>query len=115
MDNCYSEVRPFAALSLRGMYAVSTIQNNGKHFPRDILSNSEIKTMKRGDIVFHRFCNLLCVIWKDTRDVRLLSTMHPATGDRKGQRLTKENGTPIVLQVPVPPAVCRLLERHVWS
>ena len=61
--------------------------------------------MKRGDIAFHRFCYLLCVIWKDTRDVMLLSTMHAATGDDTVQRHAEENGTHVILQVPVPPAV----------
>ena len=106
MDNFYSGVRLFCDLFVRETYAVRTVQNNRKYLPRDdILSKNSIKQMNRGDIAFRRFLNLLCVVWKDTRDVTLLSTMHPATGDQTVQRHTKVNGAHVVLQVPVPPAV----------
>ena len=61
--------------------------------------------MNRGDIAFRRFRNLLCVIWKGTRDVTFLSTMHRATSNETVQRHTKQGGGHVVLQVPVPPAV----------
>ena len=106
MDNFYSSVRLFSDLFIRGTYAVGTVRNYRKHLPRDtILSKNAIKNMNRGDIAFRRFFNLLCVVWKDTRDVALLSTVHPATGNSTMLRHSKVNGAHVVLQVHVPPAV----------
>ena len=105
MDNFYSSVRLFVDLFVRGKYAVGTVQTKGKHLPKDILQKDAIKKMNRGESTFCRFLNLLCVIWKDTRDVTFLSTMHPAAGDQTVQQHTKQSGHHALLEVPVPPAV----------
>ena len=105
MDNFYSSVNLFVDLFTRGTYAIGTVRRNRKHLPPAIIDPITIKRMNRGQSIFRRAYFLLCSTWKDTREVTLLSTCSPATGDGTVVRNIVQQGQHTVLNVPVPPCV----------
>ena len=94
LDNWYSSPDLFVKLMKRNTNACGTVRLNRKNMPADILNESR----KKGD-VSHRSSTtnpgLLVLIWKDKKDVKMLSTMHSSemkeTGkqDRSGNKISK--------------------------
>ena len=105
MDNFYTGVELFAGLFTRGVYAIGTVRRNRKHLPADVIDPKTIKPLQRGQSIWRRFTFMLCVTWKDTRDVTLLSTCSRATGNDTVRRNTVVNGQHQALDVPVPPCI----------
>jgi len=75
MDRFYSSLAVFYFLWARKTKAVGTCMPNRKELPRRNVS----KKLKRDECVFMRRDHLLCLKWKDTRDVLCLSTAHKMT------------------------------------
>ena len=76
MDIFYSSLAVFDFLWARKTKAVGTCMPNRKELPR---RNVVSKKLKRDECVFMRRDHLLCLKWKDTRDVLCLSTAHKMT------------------------------------
>lgn len=76
MDRYYSSPAVFDFLWERNTKAVGTCMTNRKELPQN---NIVQKKIQKGEIIFMRRNHLLCLKWKDTRDVLFLSTCHKAT------------------------------------
>ena len=76
MDRFYSSPAVFDFLWARKTTAVGTCMTNRKELPRQ---NVVSKKLKRDECVVMRRDHLLCLKWKDTRDVLCLSIAHKMT------------------------------------
>lgn len=74
MDNYYSSPKLFKDLLERQTFATGTLRQNRKSFP-DVLKSKNNK-LEVGNYHFATSGDLLAVIWRDRRDVHLLSTAH---------------------------------------
>ena len=92
LDNWFSSPFLFQELHSKRTNVVGTVRKNRKNMPKDLRNLK----LKKGEVDFRSSDNgLLALVWKDKKDVRMLSTMHTAsmedTGkhDRKGNPITK--------------------------
>lgn len=76
MDRFYSSPQVFDFLWNEKTLAVGTCMSNRRELPKQNLIN---KKLKKGEMAYMRRNHLLCLKWKDTRDVVALSTCHQAT------------------------------------
>ena len=92
MDNYYSSPELFWELHFKETYACGTCRSNRKNMPESV---TKAKLKKKGECVFRRNGPLLCLKWKEKKDVTMLSTVHEAifveTGhvDRDGKKIEK--------------------------
>ena len=63
------------SLSEKGTVATGTVMPNSKKMPKAQL-NAAKPGLKKGDIVSFRHGPLLCLCWKDKKEVLMLSTQH---------------------------------------
>ena len=71
-DNFYSSPALFEELSKVGFRACGTVWSNR----RDLSEVFKTKKLRRGDVYSEKVGKVLCLKWKDKRDVLLLSTIH---------------------------------------
>ena len=71
-DNFYSSPALFEELSKVGFRACGTVRSNR----RDLSEVFKTKKLRRGDVYSEKVGKVLCLKWKDKRDVLLLSTIH---------------------------------------
>ena len=74
MDNYFTSPALFEDLFQRKINACGTVCHDRRGMPQDIGPKS--LKMKRGDIVTCIRGNLRAVLWKDKRDVYILTNMH---------------------------------------
>ena len=71
-DNFYSSPALFEELSKVGFLACGTVRSNR----RGLSEVFKTKKLRRGDVYSEKVGQVLCLKWKDKRDVLLLSTIH---------------------------------------
>ena len=71
-DNFYSSPALFEELSKVGFLACGTVRSNR----RGLSEVFKTKKLQRGDVYSEKVGQVLCLKWKDKRDVLLLSTIH---------------------------------------
>ena len=92
MDNYYSSPELFSELHYKETFACGTCRSNQKNMPKSV---TKANLKKKGQCVFRRNGPLLCIKWKEKKDVVMLSTVHEAifveTGcvDREGKKIEK--------------------------
>lgn len=75
-DNLYTSIPLFKFLYTKGIYCTGTIKGGRKHVPA--IFKAKDSKYPRGKYQYYqdqRFSQLSCCIWKDTRDVKLCSTV----------------------------------------
>lgn len=73
IDNFYTSYELAKLMLENSTHVVGTLRSNKKHFPKEVM----LTKLKRGDIVSREDENGIVVLkWRDTRDVRMLSTKH---------------------------------------
>lgn len=75
MDRFYTSPAVFDFLWTNNTKAVGTCMRNRKELPKTVV----LKKLKTNETVFMRRDHLLCLKWKDKRDVLALSTAHTMT------------------------------------
>lgn len=74
IDNFSTSYELAKAFLERKTHVVETFRSNKKHIPKEVTRTK----LKRGDMLSREDQNGVVVLaWKNTRDVRLLSTKHP--------------------------------------
>ena len=92
MDNYYTSPNLFWELHSKECFACGTYRKNRKNLPKAVTT---AKLKRKGDCVFRRDGPLLCLKWREKKDVLMLSTIHEAifveTGkvDRAGNKIEK--------------------------
>ncbi|XP_066457697.1 piggyBac transposable element-derived protein 3 [Eleutherodactylus coqui] len=72
LDNFYTSVPLFQCLASRGTVACGTIRKNQRSLPKTLLG----QLLRRGESRAQCSNNMLCVKYKDKRDVLILTTIH---------------------------------------
>ncbi|KAL2102833.1 hypothetical protein ACEWY4_002001 [Coilia grayii] len=105
VDNFYTSPALFKDLLAKKVWACGTIRKQRLGYPIDHpggLTNQS----PRGSIRWIREGPLVFVQWKDTRDVRFCSTIHPAHSNHSVQRRVKEaDGQWVEKSIPAPPGI----------
>ena len=84
MDNFYTSPTLFLELLRSRTNACGTVRTNRRNMPKDISKkNTKLKT---GESIFLRAKNLVAMLWKDKRNVAMLSTMHDSTFSKTGKK-----------------------------
>ncbi|KAA8584635.1 hypothetical protein FQN60_008420, partial [Etheostoma spectabile] len=105
VDNLYTSPELFRDLLKKKIWACGTIRQQRIGFPRDRLGGLDRKA-PRGSIRWIREGPVVFIQWRDTRDVLMCSTIHPAHGDDKVQRRIKgADGQWSLQDVSIPPAI----------
>ena len=91
MDNFFSSSELFDDLVKKQIYCCGTVRPNRKGMPQDL----RLKTtkLKRGDIRVRTRADFMAVLWRDKRDVCMLTNIHsaPVEGNfcKKGEKAIK--------------------------
>ena len=75
LDNFYTSVPLFLFLQTQGILCCGTIRSNRKQYPHAMLAEGA-KKMNRGGQNSASFKGLLALMWKDSRPVCFLSSIH---------------------------------------
>ena len=96
LDNWYSSPDLFIDLYRAGTNVCGTVRMYRRNMPVDFKKHFAKREMARGDIQFRSTKKgLLAMVWRDKRDVRLLSTFHSAKMVDTGKK-DRRTGAPIV-------------------
>ncbi|XP_022075128.2 piggyBac transposable element-derived protein 4-like [Acanthochromis polyacanthus] len=105
VDNFYTSTTLFQDLLKMKVWACGTIRTNRIGFPRTTENSLDSKS-PRGSVRWISKDSLLYVQWRDTRDVSLCSTFHPAhTGETVRRQVRSADGQWEVKDITVPPVV----------
>ncbi|XP_041464551.1 piggyBac transposable element-derived protein 4-like [Lytechinus variegatus] len=90
MDNWYSSPALFTELFKRKTHACGTVRSNRIDMPKDLKPDRKLRP---GEAIFCRSKELLTMLWRDKRDVTMLSTIHSNkfSETHKKDRVTGEN------------------------
>lgn len=76
VDNFYTSYELARAMLDKNTHLVGTLRANKRNIPKEVLQSK----LKKGEIISREDQNGIVILkWRDTRDVRLLSTRHPPT------------------------------------
>ncbi|KAK6185790.1 hypothetical protein SNE40_007943 [Patella caerulea] len=85
IDNWYSSPELFYELKQHNTNVCGTVRLNRRNMPADLRNIR----LQKGDIAIRSGEGILCLVWKDKKDVKILSTMHTAlmvdTGNKDRQ------------------------------
>ena len=81
MDNYFSSPDLFDDLATKQIYCCGTVRPNRKGMPQDL--GPKRMTLRQGDIQVRTRAELTAILWRDKRDVRVLTNIHdpPAEGN----------------------------------
>ena len=92
MDNYYSSPEHFLELHCKETFACGTCSSSRKNMPQIV---TKVKLKKKEECIFRRNGPLLCLKWKEKKDVTILSTVHEAIFvktchvDKEGKKIEK--------------------------
>ena len=104
MDNFYTSVRLLLYLERQGILACGTMRSNRRYYPHQLLGN-EIKKMERGESKFASHKGLIALVWKDTKPVYFLSSIHNSSAGEPVTRNTKKDGKYEQMRIQCPQLV----------
>ena len=99
-DNFYTSPILFLELKRNGTYATGTIRQNRRNFPRVLLSSNN--QLNFGNYRFATSSELVAVLWRDRKDVSVLTTAHNATA---GTVMKRPQGSRQKVAVTCPHAI----------
>jgi len=74
MDNFYSSPDLYDDLAQKKIFCCGMVRLHRKGMPKDL--KPKILRLKRGDIRVRTRSDLMAVVWKDKRDICLLTNIH---------------------------------------
>ena len=103
IDNFYTSVPLLFYLSMNGIRACGTIRSNRKHFPKLALSQEAKRLkLKRGEFVSASYRDQLAILWKDRKEVYMLSTIHDPVNGTPVKRKFKAQGNQGFTEKEIP-------------
>ena len=104
MDNFYTSFDLVYDLKKKGTYSAGTVRSNRKNFPEALKVDKKTKknVLEIGNFRFATFEDVTAVLWRDRRDVHVLSSMH----NRSVETVMKRpKGGRDKVQIPCPTAI----------
>ena len=90
LDNFYTSVPLLLFLSGQGILCCGTMWVNRKYYPKEELSVG-VKQLKKGEMKWACYKNLTALLWKDSKPVFFLSSIHDASQGEMITRTIKNN------------------------
>ena len=103
LDNFFTSVKLVEDLEVKRIFCAGTIRTNKLHVTPELVDKGILRTMQRGDSMFRSKRSVILTVWKDNKDIHLISNAYPTSGDMTVPRKRKVDG--VVEQVPCPPVV----------
>jgi len=94
MDNFFSSPELFDDLVKKQIYCCGTVRPNRKGMPQDL--RPKTTKLKRGDIRARTRADLTAILWRDKRDVCMLTNIHSAPAEGN---FCNQGGKAIKLQI----------------
>jgi len=94
MDNFFSSPKLFDDLLKKQIYCCGTVSPNRKGMPQDL--RPKTTKQKRGDIRIRTRVDLTPILWRDKRDICMLTKIHSAPAEGN---FCNEGGKAIQLQI----------------
>ena len=108
-DNFYSGPTLFKYLKTKGFEACGTVDTSRRDFPPSLKpQKAELgkRNIERGEGRWVRDGDIVYVMWRDTKVVTIMSTMHHASGTETVVRKVKDkDGHLLRKEVSIPPAI----------
>ena len=79
MDNFFSSPELFDDLVKKQIYCCGTVRPNRKGMPQDL--RPKTTKLKRGDIRVRTRTDLMAILWRDKRDLSMLTNIHSAPAE----------------------------------
>ena len=105
VDNFYTSYELAVSFLKQKTHVVGTLRSSKKNTPKEVMTAK----LKRGEMISREDENIIVVLkWKDTRDVRMLSTKHKPVfvevtrHNRRQSREKEEEDTGVDVDVPGP-------------
>jgi len=94
MDNFFSSPKLFDVLAKKQIYCCGTVRWNRRGMPQDLAPKAS--KLKWGDIRIRTRADLTAILWRDKRDICMLTNIHgvPAEGN-----FSSEEGKAMELQI----------------
>ena len=86
-----------------GVFVAATVRRNKLHATPELLDKGTLWTMERGDYIFRTKGNVAVTVWKDSKEIHLISNAYPVSGEMTVSRKRKTDG--VVEQVSCPPVL----------
>ncbi len=82
LDSFYCRVQTVEKLRVQGVNSTGIVKKNSRGLPKEL---KEIKNLKIGETLFKRKGDLLGLLHKDKREIRLITTAYGNTIDEGGR------------------------------
>ena len=94
IDNFYTSIPLLYFLSLRGIRACGTMRSNRKYFPKaELIAEAKRQKLKHGQFAYASYRDLCALLWKDRKDVFILTSIHdPVLGPAVKRKLKAREG-----------------------
>lgn len=103
MDNFFTSVTLLIDLYENyGTSACGTVRINRKGLPKNIMTKKPVGITARGDSKFQQKGVVNAVVWKDKKNVSVISTIHDDTVDEVQRTVKQENGQFVQQNIPCP-------------
>ncbi len=103
MDNFFTSVKLLEDLEAKKTFCVGTVRTNKLNNLPDLIDKGTLKAMDRGRFMWRAKENVVGTVWKDNKDIYLISNAYPVSGDTTVPRKRKNDG--VVEQILCPPAL----------
>ncbi len=92
MDNFFSSVKLVEDLEMKKIFCVGTVRTNKLAAIPDLLDKDTLKSMERGHFMFRTKGSVTVTVWRDNKEMYLLSNAYPVSGEMTVPRKRKEDG-----------------------
>ena len=103
LDNFFTSIKLVEDLELKKIFCVGTIRTNKLGATPELVDKETLRKMERGEYLWRAKRNTAVTVWKDNKEIHLISNAYPVSGDVTVPRKRKTDG--VVEQVSCPPAL----------
>ena len=92
MDNFFTSVKLAEDLEAKQTFCVGTIRTNKLHTIPELCDQGTLRSMEQGDYICRTKGSIAITVWKDNKEIYLISNAYPVSGDVTVPRKRKEDG-----------------------
>lgn len=103
LDNFFTSVKLAEDLEAQRTFCTGTIRTNKLHAVPELLDKTTLRSMERGDYMVRTKGTIALTVWRDNKEIYLISNAYPVSGDVTVPRKRKQDG--VVEEISCPPAL----------